>query len=95
MRILELSTVKLPNAIMEGDLTSLLAVRASDEKRTTTRSLHWKVLFKARPVEFLFTFCPNLSNCQSECEVCCSDFNVIPNLSIVPKKLVMITLKLT
>ena len=40
MRILELSTVKLPNAIMEGDLTSLLAVRASDEKRTTTRSLH-------------------------------------------------------
>ena len=40
-------------------------------------------------------FCPNLSNCQSECEVCCSDVNVIPNLSIVPKKLVMVTLKLT
>ena len=40
-------------------------------------------------------FCPNLSNCQSECEVCCSDVNVIPNLSIVPKKLVMVTLKLS
>ena len=40
-------------------------------------------------------FCPNLSNGQSECEVCCSDVNVIPNLSIVPKKLVMVTLKLT
>ena len=49
------------------------------------------MLFKARPVELLFTFCPKLSNCQIECEVCCSDVNVIPNLSIVPKKLVMVT----
>ena len=40
-------------------------------------------------------FCPNLSNCQSECEVCCSDVNVIPNLSIVSNKLVMVTLKLS
>ena len=39
MRILELSTVKLPNAIMEGDLTFLLAVRASEERRTTARGL--------------------------------------------------------
>ena len=54
-----------------------------------------KVLFKARPAELIFTFCPNLSNGQSECEVCRSDVNVIPNLSIVPKKLVMVTLKLT
>ena len=58
-------------------------------------TVHKKVVFKARPVELLFTFCPNLSNCQSACEVCCSDVNVIPNLSIVPKKLVMVTLKLT
>ena len=58
-------------------------------------TVHKKVVFKARPVELLFTFCPNLSNCQSECEVCCSDVNVIPNLSIVPKKLVMVTLKLS
>ena len=57
-------------------------------------TVHKKVVFKARPVELLFTFCPNLSNFQSQCEVCCSD-NVIPNLSIVPKKLVMVTLKLT
>ena len=48
-------------------------------------TVHKKVVFKARPVELLFTFCPNLSNCQSACEVCCSDVNVIPNLSIVPK----------
>ena len=39
-------------------------------------AVYKKVLFKARPVELLFTFCPNLSNCQSECEVCCSDVNV-------------------
>ena len=39
MRILELSTVKLPNAIMEGDLTFLLAVRASEERRMTARGL--------------------------------------------------------
>ena len=58
-------------------------------------AVYKKVLFKPRPVELLFTFCPNLSNCQTECEVFCSDVNVIPNLSIVPKKLVMITLKLT
>ena len=58
-------------------------------------AVYKKVLFTARPVDSLFTFCPNLSNCQSECEVCCSDVNVIPNLSIVPKKLVMVTLKLT
>ena len=58
-------------------------------------AVYKKVLFKPRPVELLFTFCPNLSNCQSECEVCCSDVNVISNLSIVPKKLVMVTLKLT
>ena len=58
-------------------------------------AVYKKVLFKARPVELLFTFCPNLSNCQSACEVCCSDVNVIPNLSIVPKKLVMVTLKLS
>ena len=45
-------------------------------------ALYKKVLFRAWPVELLFTFCPNLSNCQSECEVCCSDRNVIPNLSI-------------
>ena len=85
MRILELSTVKLPNAIMEGDLTFLLAVRVSEERRTTARGLQKSAFFKARPVELLFSFCPNLSNCQSECEVCCSDVNVIPNLSIVPK----------
>ena len=58
-------------------------------------AIYKKVLFKARPVELLFTFCPNLSNCQSECEVCCSDVNVILNLSIVPKKLVMVALELT
>ena len=59
-------------------------------------AVYKKVLFRAWPVELLFTFCPNLSNyCQSECEVCCSYVNVIPNLSIVPKKLVMVTLKLT
>ena len=58
-------------------------------------AVYKKVLFKPRPVELLFTLCPNLSNCQSECEVCCSDVNVIPNLSIVPKKLVMVTLKLS
>ena len=58
-------------------------------------AVYKKVLFKPLPVELLFTFCPNLSNCQSACEVCCSDVNVIPNLSIVSKKLVMVTLKLT
>ena len=45
-------------------------------------AVYKKVLFEARPVELLFTFCPNLSNCQSECEVCCSDVSVVPNLSI-------------
>ena len=68
----------------EGDLTFLLAVRGSEERRTTARGLQKSAFFKARPVELLFTFCPNLSNCQSECEVCCSDISVIPNLSIVP-----------
>ena len=79
----------------QGDLTFLLAVRGSEERRTTARGLQKSAFFKARPVELLFTFCPNLSNGQSECEVCCSDVNVFPNLSIVPKKLVMVTLKLT
>ena len=69
----------------EGDLTFLFAVRGSEERRTTARGLQKSAFFKARPVELLFTFCPNLSNCQSACEVCCSDVNVIPNLSIVPK----------
>ena len=58
-------------------------------------AVYKKVLFKARPVELLFTFCANLSNYQSECEVYCNDVNVIPNLSIVPNKLVMVTLKPT
>ena len=58
------------DATNEGDITFLLAVRGSEERRTTAHGLQ-KVLFKARPVELLFTFCPNLSNCQSECEVCC------------------------
>ena len=44
----------------------LLAVRASEEKRTTAICLQKSI-----------------------------DVNVIPNLSIVPKKLVMVTLKLT
>ena len=70
-------------------------MRGSEERRTTARGLQKSAFFKARPVELLFTFCPNLSNCQSACEVCCSDVNVIPNLSIVPKKLVMVTLKLS
>ena len=63
-------------------------------KEGRTLAVYKKVLFKVRPVELLFTFCPNLSNCQSECEVCCNDVNGIPNLSIVPKKIVMVTLKL-
>ena len=79
----------------EGDSTFFFALRGCGERRTTSRGLQKSAFFKARPVELLFTFCPNLSNCQSECEVCCSDINVIPNLSIVPKKLVMITLKLS
>ena len=64
-------------------------------KEGRSLAVYKKVLFKARPVELLFTFCPNLSNCQSECEVCCSDVNVILNLSIVSKKLVIVTLKLS
>ena len=79
----------------QGDLTFLLAVRGSEERRTTARGLQKSAFFKARPVELLFTFCPNLSDCQSECEVCCSDVKVIPNLSFLPKKLVMVTLKLS
>ena len=80
----------------EGDLTFLLAVRGSEERRTTARGTRTKKCFsRLDQLNCFFTFCPNLSNCQSECEVCCSDVNVIPNLSIVPKKLVMVTLKLT
>ena len=78
----------------EGDLTFCSPCVAL-MKEGRPLAVYKKVLFKARPVELLFTFCPNLSNCQSACEVCCSDVNVIPNLSIVPKKLVMVTLKLT
>ena len=28
-------------------------------------------------LNYFLPSCPNLSNCQSECEVCCSDVNVI------------------
>ena len=78
----------------EGDLT-FCSPCVPLRKEGRPLAVYKKVFFKARPAELLFTFCPNLSNCQSECEVCCSDVNVIPNLSIVPKKLVMVTLKLT
>ena len=77
----------------EGELFCSPCVALMKEGRPL--AVNKKVFFKPRPVELLFTFCPNLSNCQSACEVCCSDVNVMPNLSIVPKKLVMITLKLT
>ena len=77
-----------------GDLTFLFAVRGSEERRTTARGLQ-KSAFQGSTSWIAFTFCPNLRNFQSECEVCCTDVNVIPNLSVVPKKLVMVTLKLT
>ena len=69
-------------------------VRASEERKTTARGLQ-KSAFQGSTSWIAFSFCANLSNYQSECEVCCNDVNVIPNLSIVPKKLVMVTLKLS
>ena len=77
-----------------GDLTFLFTVRGSEERRTTARGLQ-KSAFQGSTSWIAVTFCPNFSNCQSACEVCCSGVNVIPNLSIVPKKLVMVTLKLS
>ena len=50
-------------------------MRASEERRTTARGLQ-KSASQGSTSWIAFTFCPNLSNCQSECEVCCSDVNV-------------------